>query len=128
MFRAQNMKCTEFNGYENECVTNVKLALPFCHSLFFFPDIVLFSLSPSVDYQLYQMYLTSDQGFFSSMDLMTGGVTYQVMGDDMGVELPNQVASFQSNPGPSRPRFSFTRSASATAVRPCNQSPKMFQR
>ncbi|KAA0721199.1 hypothetical protein E1301_Tti019609 [Triplophysa tibetana] len=86
------------------------------------------------------VYLTSDQGvsvfpstsgFFSCLDLMTGGGTFQVMGDEVCGALPGPVTNpFHPNPGQSRPRFSFSRSATATAARtphPAN-SPKLYRR
>ncbi|KAA0702124.1 hypothetical protein E1301_Tti007950 [Triplophysa tibetana] len=86
------------------------------------------------------VYLTSDQrvsvfpstsGFFSCLDLMTGGGTFQVMGDEVCGALPGPVTNpFHPNPGQSRPRFSFSRSATATAARTPHTatSPKLYQR
>ncbi|KAL1252311.1 hypothetical protein QQF64_020107 [Cirrhinus molitorella] len=85
------------------------------------------------------VYLTSDQGisvfpstsgYFSCVDLMTGGGSFQVMGDEICGPLQNPVTSpFPPNLGQSRPRFSFSRSATATAVRAPNPaSSKMYQR
>ncbi len=73
----------------------------------------------------------ASSGLFSCVDLMNDGGTFQVMSDEMCGALPSPVTTrFHPNPGQSRPRFSFSRSATATAARTPHPatSPKMYQR